>query len=38
MKWLSLCRIKGHKQGPIWHNVSGYEPDMSCRNCGDNLG
>lgn len=33
-----LCRIKGHPAGPVWNNAGGYEPDMSCRNCGDDLG
>lgn len=31
------CRIQGHKKGVIWYNVSGIEPDMTCRGCGDNL-
>lgn len=32
------CRMRGHKCGVIWHNLYGYEPDMHCKNCGDNLG
>jgi hypothetical protein len=30
------CRIKGHPRGPIWFS-SGFEPDMSCKDCGDEL-
>lgn len=30
------CRIKGHPAGPVWYS-SGFEPDMSCKNCGDEL-
>jgi len=32
------CRIKGHPYGVIWFNPHGYEPDMHCKNCGDDLG
>lgn len=32
-----LCRIRGHKCGVIWYS-GRYEPDMSCKNCGDDLG
>lgn len=31
-----FCRIKGHPNGVIWYS-SGYEPDMSCKDCGDQL-
>lgn len=31
-----LCRIKGHPSGPIWYS-NGFEPDMSCKNCGDHV-
>jgi hypothetical protein len=33
-----ICRIKGHPEGVRWYNVGGTEPDMRCKNCGDNLG
>lgn len=32
------CRLRGHPDGVWWVNPSGYEPDMHCRNCGDDLG
>jgi hypothetical protein len=32
------CRIKGHPNGVIWHNIGGLEPDMRCKDCKDNLG
>ena len=32
------CRCRHHPFGVIWYNVSGLEPDMSCTNCGDDLG
>lgn len=32
------CRRKSHPCGVIWFNVSGLEPDMTCRDCYDNLG
>lgn len=36
--WTSiLCRLKGHPYGVVWFNVGGYEPDMHCKNCGDDL-
>lgn len=30
------CRARKHPSGPIWYS-SGLEPDMSCKNCGDEL-
>lgn len=33
-----LCRFNGHKHSVIWYNPTGMEPDMHCRNCGDDLG
>ena len=33
-----ICRIEGHPHGVIWYNVNGFEPDMTCKNCGDDLG
>lgn len=32
------CRILGHPCGTEYYNPRGYEPDMHCRNCGDDLG
>lgn len=32
-----LCRLKGHPHGPVYFNVGGLEPDMSCRDCGEEL-
>jgi len=32
-----ICRIKNHPCGPIWYNPGGYEPDMTCKNCGDEI-
>jgi hypothetical protein len=40
VSWLEviICRSKGHKCGVIWYNPGGLEPDMTCINCGDDLG
>jgi hypothetical protein len=32
------CRIKGHPGGVWFFNAGGTEPDMTCKNCGDDLG
>jgi hypothetical protein len=32
-----FCRLKGH-EGVLWYNLNGLEPDMHCKNCGDDLG
>jgi len=32
------CRFRGHPAGPVYYNPNGYEPDWTCRECGDNLG
>lgn len=32
-----FCRMRGHPYGVVWFNPSGFEPDMTCRNCGDDL-
>ncbi len=34
---LIICRFRGHKDGVVWYNMSGIEPDMHCRNCGEDL-
>lgn len=31
------CRATGHKCGVVWYS-SGFEPDMTCKGCGDDLG
>lgn len=33
-----LCRARGHPFGVWWYTLSRLEPDMRCRNCGDDLG
>lgn len=38
-RWTSfICRARGHPYGVVWYNPSGFEPDMTCKNCGDDLG
>jgi hypothetical protein len=33
-----ICRLKGHPRGPIYYTgPTAREPDMRCRNCGDEL-
>lgn len=32
------CRMRGHPYGVVWYNPGGMEPDMRCKNCGDDLG
>jgi hypothetical protein len=34
---LIICRARGHKAGVVWYNMNSMEPDMHCRNCGDDL-
>lgn len=31
------CRYRDHPAGVFWFNAGGYEPDMTCRGCGDDL-
>jgi hypothetical protein len=31
------CRWHAHPAGPWWYG-NGWEPDMKCKNCGDDLG
>lgn len=33
-----ICRWRGHPCGVVWYNLGGYEPNMTCKNCGDDLG
>jgi hypothetical protein len=32
------CRLRGHPAGVVFYDPIGTEPDMTCKNCGDNLG
>lgn len=32
------CRARGHPYGVYWYKSTGMEPDMTCNNCGDDLG
>lgn len=32
------CRIRNHPAGVVWYNPGGFEPDMICKNCGEDLG
>jgi len=38
--WFTVlkCRIKNHPCGVIWYNLNAFEPDMTCKDCGDDLG
>lgn len=38
--WFSrfVCRWRGHPKGVWWMNSCGFEPDMHCKGCGQNLG
>jgi len=38
--WIKViwCRMRNHPCGVVWYNGSGLEPDMTCKNCGDDLG
>jgi len=31
------CRINKHPRGPVYYNPTGFEPDMTCKDCGDEL-
>lgn len=33
-----LCRIDGHSCGVRFYTLTGYEPDMRCLNCDEDLG
>ncbi len=32
------CRANGHPCGVAFYNAMGFEPDMTCKGCGDDLG
>lgn len=34
----AVCRFLGHPAGVWFYNPGGFEPDMTCKNCGDDLG
>jgi len=34
----AICRVRNHPAGVWWYNPGGIEPNMHCRNCGDDLG
>ena len=38
--WISRawCRWRGHPAGVWFYTMSGSEPDMRCKGCGENLG
>ncbi len=41
VSWLTviLCRLRGHPCGVVWYTgPTAMEPDMTCRDCGDDLG
>lgn len=40
VEWIRtiICRAKGHPAGVWWYNINGSEPDMHCKNCGEDLG
>lgn len=33
-----LCRKNGHPAGVYFYNPNGFEPDMHCKGCEDDLG
>lgn len=33
-----LCRLRNHPDGVWYYNPGGVEPNMHCKNCGDDLG
>jgi len=35
---LIWCRMRNHPAGVVWYNPNGYEPDMTCKNCGEDIG
>ena len=38
-RWAHLwCRIRNHPHGVVYYNPSGLEPDMRCKDCGEDLG
>lgn len=38
-KWHRFwCRAANHPCGVWWYSAGGHEPDMTCKECGDDLG
>lgn len=38
-KWVRFwCRARIHPAGVWWYNPNRLEPDMRCKNCGEDLG
>jgi hypothetical protein len=38
-RWQAFwCRWRSHPHGVIYYNPNGYEPNMHCKDCGDDLG
>lgn len=34
-----VCRFRGHPHGVVWYSSGeALEPDMTCKNCGEDLG
>jgi len=31
------CRWNNHPRGCVYYNSGGYEPDWTCKDCGDEL-
>lgn len=38
--WLKRlwCRLRNHPAGVVWYNPGKFEPNMRCKDCGDDLG
>ena len=32
-----ICRVRGHPSGPVWYTMTKYEPDMTCKDCGEEI-
>ena len=38
-RWQAVwCRLRNHPNGVVWYNAGGLDPDMTCKDCGDDLG
>lgn len=33
-----ICRARQHPHGVVWYNTNGFEPNMCCKDCGEDLG
>ena len=40
VSWLTTmrCRLAYHPCGTVYYNPGGLEPDMRCKDCGEDLG